>query len=132
MRNRFFLIILFIGMLQACSSPDAPQEALQFITPEKVTVGEDLMIELSGEIINSQANYYFFQVEDGHAFLADGVITPDRDGHFQIKYSIERPSNPYGYILFYSDLDQNGKFDIESDTEAALHRIDILFNDYSK
>lgn len=88
------------------------QEPVQLTTniksPYQIT---ELNISINGNLNNTQASHFFYQVEDGHGFIAIGKITTDQDGHFDTIIEFDKSlTNPHGAILFYLDSDEDGHF----------------------
>lgn len=95
---------------------------------EQPTVISQLEFEISGKIDGLEQDYFFYLVEDGHGFLADGKIVLQKNGEFKTKISIKPPTNDFGQISFYSDVNQNGEFDIEMDTQQKINSYDLVYD----
>lgn len=95
---------------------------------EQPSVISNLEFEISGKIDGLEQDYLFYQVEDGHGFLSDGKVTLQKNGEFKAKITIKSPTNDFGLLAFYRDVNQNGKFDIEIDTQQKIVSYDLVFD----
>ncbi|GIP33190.1 hypothetical protein [Paenibacillus sp. J2TS4] len=85
--------------------------------PETVT---ELKMSLSGKLEGELLPYFFYQIEDGHHYLAEGRIDVEDNGDFAADIRLKSPTNGFGSIVFYGDADHDGQFDVEKDTDRKL------------
>ncbi|MGN7380832.1 hypothetical protein [Paenibacillus sp. SAFN-117] len=98
---------------------EVTRETEVILDPLPETVSE-LALQLSGKIKGVSLPYFFYQVEDGHHFLAEGKIEVRDNGEFSAAIPLKRPTNGFGSVVFYADLNANGRYDLEEDTEWKL------------
>jgi len=95
---------------------------------EKPEIISQLDFTISGKVNGLKSDYLLYQVEDGHGFLSEGKITVELDGAFRSNLWIKSPSNEYGVLTFYSDVNHNGIFDQEVDIEQELGSFNLSFH----
>jgi hypothetical protein len=134
------LYLMAIGLILSCLSGCTNTESInteqktedevqvQVSSPEDGITLSEQRIHLEGNINNQTVKHFFYQIEDGHSFLGDGKIIPDEEGQFnvQINFSIQ-PSNGHGQLFFYLDEDNNGLFEIETDTKTEIGSLPLRF-----
>jgi len=122
--NKILLLLLAsVLFLSGCLNKEASIEL-----EERPTVISKLEFEISGKIKGVKQNYVFYQVEDGHGFLSDGKISLQKNGEFKAKITIKSPTNEFGQIVFYHDVNQSGEYDVETDTQQKIGSYDLVFN----
>lgn len=95
---------------------------------QPTAVISNLEFEISGRVNGLKEHDFFYLVEDGHSFLSEGKVTLQKNGEFKAKITIKSPSNNFGQLVFYRDVNQNGEFDIEMDTQQKISTYDLVFD----
>jgi len=122
--NKIQLLVLFLVLfLSGCLGKEA-----SVVLELQPAVISKLEFEISGKISSLKQDYIFYQVEDGHVFLSDGKIDLQKNGEFKTKITIKSPSNEFGQIAFYRDVNESGGFDVEIDTQQKIGSYDLVFD----
>jgi hypothetical protein len=127
-KKGFFLLFLLLLTLTlyACSSDKKVELTLS--SPIEGAKLETTKLRIAGNISDQNVSYFFYQIEDGHSFIASGKITID-EGKFDEMVEFNTPSNGDGMISFYLDKDGDGTFDEEMDTQKVLLSIPVAFDE---
>ncbi|GGH16132.1 hypothetical protein [Paenibacillus segetis] len=120
------LLLAFISLFIITGCKSGNKVIIELV--EKPEVISQLDFTISGEVKGLKSNYIFYQIEDGHGFLSEGKINLQNNGTFRSSLSIKSPTNEYGILSFYSDVNHNGIFEIEIDTVQKLGSFDLLFH----
>ncbi len=62
--------------------------------------------------------------------MSDGKIYLQKTGEFKTNITIKAPSNEFGQIAFYRDVNQNGEFDVETDTQQKIGSYELVFDKF--
>lgn len=126
MNKVLLLMLMSLFIVTGCNNSGDDQVIVEL--NEQPNLISSLDFTISGQVKGLSQNYFFYQVEDGHGFLSEGKIDVQKNGSFNTSLSLKSPSNEFGELVFYSDADGNGIFDVELDTEQQLASYELTFD----
>ncbi|OBR65737.1 hypothetical protein A7K91_14340 [Paenibacillus oryzae] len=126
------LLLLSLVILSGCSKEQNKEQNKDQVVleapKESSIVTEDLKIQLKGKLMGEGLDYVFYQLEDGHTYLASGRIDRNQDGAFDIQIKLDKPpDNHYIGLFFYADENNDGEFDPEVDGQTVLKNVNLQY-----
>lgn len=122
------IVWLCVSCLMAGCEDEDLEVQLSLSSPKEGAVITNETIRVEGVIHSKKIRYFFYQVEDGHTFLGEGIIHTDPKGRFETDIKLTKPpTNEHIAVLFYLDADDNGKFDVEIDTETPIGMVALKY-----
>lgn len=125
-KKRWTLFIVIIGICLLVVGCKQKPTSLEL--NKDIGTVEQLSFSISGKVNGKKIPYFYYQVEDGHGFLATERVELNKNRNFDKIITISPPSNGYGQIVFYYDSEQQDVFNVESQTLQKIGTVDLVFD----
>lgn len=126
MNKILLLMLMSLFIIVGCNS-NSDNKVMVELNEQPLHISS-LDFTISGQVKGLKQSYFFYQIEDGHGFLSEGKIDVQENGAFISSLTIKSPSNEYGMLMFYLDVNGNGVFDVELDTEERIASFELSFH----
>lgn len=102
-------------------------EDIEIYSPKPSETVLTLEFTLSGKVLKNNVPYFFYQVEDGHGYVSEGMVEVNEDNTFSTNIEISNPTNSAGTITFYLDSDNDKIFNLEENVNEQFGQMMIEF-----